>query len=90
MKVTLDIIPEDAIKQREVDLPDRCPECDADLHEFGALRDVCWTSTTSACHIAGDEVLEYEGESEEYYEAQYTVDFECTSCGNSILKKGLT
>jgi transcription initiation factor IIE alpha subunit len=89
MKVTLDIIPEDAIKQREVELPDRCPECNADLHEFGALRDICWTSTTSACHIE-DDTLEYEGESEEYYEAQYTVDFECTSCGKSILKGCLT
>jgi hypothetical protein len=84
-KLTLDVMPE-TVEQREVEILDECPHCHRDLHESCALREVTFTSAACDCNLTGDESgIDYCGSMETYPEAEYTVDYECTACGKSVL-----
>lgn len=73
---------------REVELPDKCPKCGADIKE-GAMLDCCqMTYEEQSCRIAKDEDAEFLDDwglvVESFPEAQYVKGFKC-GCGHELV-----
>lgn len=73
-----------------IEIPDRCPECDADFHEVGSLIEGNWQDCTVRSHLsdpvsfkADHRALEAEGETD-YGETYYPSGLLCANCDWSI------
>jgi len=80
---TLTILPRPPLKTAEVQLPDRCPNCESDLRKSGAVIEHAWTKTVQACHLDGDQ-LEYKGR-QACEDAVLVIGYECAACEVSII-----
>jgi hypothetical protein len=82
--VKLEIVPEQ-LETRLVEVPDKCPHCAMDLHESTSIREVAFTTTTAegAVDIRG---FEPSGSSKTWHETEHVTDYECVSCGKSVVR----
>jgi hypothetical protein len=99
MPVKVNIIDEAAINalpSREVEIPDKCPGCGADLTEPEAIREGGFVWYSSPCYIAKDgagtiagaseDVIESDGFEESFDAGTIVVGYLCHACDLDLAK----
>ena len=66
----------------EVDLPERCPACAADLTAEGAMRECGWMAVEQACRIDGD-AIDHGDDYRDFAECQVVTGYKC-ACGEML------
>ena len=90
MPIKVDICQYDpaTIPKVEVELPDRCPECDADLTQQCAIVEGSFIWSTQHCNLDASESppvsLDYSGANQDQPEESHVVCYNCDACDHVL------
>ena len=81
-KTTVEIMPAKP-ETREVEIPDKCPSCGFNLRK--GLNEIAFTMTSAKGCLNNVTGFQPSGSSETHHEAERIIDYECGSCGSSVI-----
>jgi len=79
-------IAEITVTETEVEVPDECPECKADLKDHGAIRESGYVAYFVYCHVDKGET-QGEDENETDFSDSMVTRYECVGCSR-VLAEG--
>lgn len=83
MKVELDKL---TVTTVEAEIPDKCPKCGASFFEEESLRENQYTASNQNCNmVEGEARLDEYGSSDEIYDCQYVVGYQCANCHHVLV-----
>jgi hypothetical protein len=85
VKVTLSKIRAEEIT---VELPEKCPHCDQDFHEPGALLEEQYIGATQPCRMSGtgdEAILDDYASGDDFPESQFVMGFSCRGCAKPVV-----
>ena len=85
-KATIHVLPLE-LPVREIEIPDVCPKCSADLTERGSICENSYVFALASCHVdpsAPTTGPECEDETDTHFDNMIRIGYACQSCGHVL------